>query len=149
LISACTSGIQRVPSSNARIVTTGRGTVSTASVRPEGSRRQITSRPSTTAGTASTGRSRGAPRASGMPGAEHEVEAPEDQDAGEEHHRADRLAEEEPRAGDPDQRDPERGGPGGGGADPREADVPERVRDSHREEPQVGLVPCGDRFTAS
>src|SRR3990170_4130631 len=139
MISACTSRIERVPSSNARIVTTGRGTVSTASVRPEGSRRQITSRPSTTAEKASTGRSRGAPGASGMPGGEHEVEAPEDQDAGEEHHRADRLAEEEPRAG----------GPGGGGADPREADVPERVRDSHREEPQVGLVPCGDRFTAS
>src|SRR3990172_2457862 len=142
MISACTSRIERVPSSNARIVTTGRGTVSTASVRPEGSRRQITSRPSTTAGKASTDRSRGAPGASGMPAAEHQA-------AGEEPHQADRLTEEEPRAGDPDQRDPERGGPGSGGADPREADVPERVRDSHREEPQVGLVPCGDRFTAS
>src|SRR5262249_60595174 len=49
-----------VPSKSARIGASALGTLSTISVTPDGSRRQMTSRSSTRAGNASTGRSWGA-----------------------------------------------------------------------------------------
>src|SRR5215813_13072550 len=59
MISAWTSTYEREPSKRARIGARALGTVSTASVTPEGSRRQMTSRSSTRVGNASTGRSCG------------------------------------------------------------------------------------------